>query len=102
MEAKRELDEWRASEQSLAAFARGRGYSTQRLHWWRSRLAQWSGGAAVATPMRLVPAAVTISPEPRAAASVTLHLREDVRVEVADATTVPAQWLATVVRELLR
>ena len=102
-QAKRELDEWKSSGESLAGFAGRRGYSTQRLRWWRDRLAQWSGEASSGFA-RLVPAVAF--PAKVAAASpvvpVTLDLPGDLRVEVGDVAAVPPEWLAALVRELRR
>ena len=35
-----------ASGESLASFARRQGLQVQRLHWWRSRLADWGANRA--------------------------------------------------------
>ena len=99
-DARRELAAWRASRQPLAAFARERGYSTQRLRWWRDRLAQWNGQTAALAPV-LVPAAIA-TPPTTASGLVTLQMPGGVFVEVEDPAKVPAQWLAALARELLR
>jgi hypothetical protein len=49
--------------------------------------------------MRLVPAAVATAPA--LVSSIRLHVPGGVLLEVAD-SAVPAQWVAAVVRELLR
>ena len=45
-EAEGVVEAWRASGQSMRAFARQRGFDVQRLGWWKKRLAEWSGGDA--------------------------------------------------------
>jgi hypothetical protein len=97
--AQRELEEWRASGEPLAAFARRRGFSSQRLRWWRDRLAQWSGEGQ--TPPRLIPVSVA-APVAARAPAVTVHLPDGGRVEVEDVGAVPPEWLAALVRKLGR
>jgi len=98
-DARRELSNWRASGKSLAAFVRERGYSKQRLRWWRDRLAQWDGPTAAPAPV-LVPASLTL---PAASLdAVVLRLPGGVVVEVGDTSKVSAKWLAAFARELLR
>jgi hypothetical protein len=99
--ARRELEAWRASGESLAAFARRRRFSSQRLRWWRDRLAQWSGDGEGRESPRLVPVAVAAPVAPGAPA-VTLHLPGGPRVEVEDVAAVPPVWLATFVLALGR
>ena len=98
-DARRELSDWRASGKSQVAFARERGYSKQRLSWWRDRLAQWNGPSAALSPV-LVPAAVTMPAVP--SGGVTLQLPGGLVVEVADTSKVSARWLAAFARELLK
>lgn len=101
-QAKRELDEWESSGESLAGFARRRGYSTQRLRWWRDRLAQWTGEASSGFA-RLVPAvAIPAKVEAAPFVPVALNLAGDLRIEVGDVAAVPPEWLAALVRELRR
>ncbi len=90
-EARRALREWRASGEPLEAFARRRGWTSQRLRWWRDRLSDWEeAGPAEAA---LAPVVVTGELLTRPAA-VTLRAG-DLVVEVADVGAVPASWLST-------
>ena len=96
-QARSELEQWAASGLSLAAFARQRGYSTQRLRWWRERMAQWRGVPKAAAS--LVPVTLTL---PAASGAITLELPGGVRLEAPDAAALPVEWLASLVRELAR
>jgi hypothetical protein len=68
-----DLDEWRQSGESLAAFARRRGYSTARLYWWRKRLVT---EAVDLTSLSLVPAVVTSA----ATAPITIRLPDGIGI----------------------
>ena len=59
--ARRLLDEWAKSGESLAAFARRRGFLPQRLSWWSKRLASVKPGAS----MREAPARPAFIPVTR-------------------------------------
>jgi transposase-like protein len=83
----------RESGLSMSAFARRHGLTAQRLSWWRKRLKAWSE-----EPMRLVPAEPPA--EARGEARVCVRLGTELVIEVSGA--VPAEWLATVLRELRR
>ena len=97
-EARKALARWKKSGQPMATFARGLGVSGQRLRWWQSRLGEWNEPAEASSP-RLVPAVVTSVP---AAAAVMVHVPGGVTIEITDAVAVPAEWVATVARELAR
>ncbi|MDX2090323.1 MAG: hypothetical protein SFX73_20855, partial [Kofleriaceae bacterium] len=68
-EGRAALEAWRASGESLAAFARREGVDVQRLYWWKRRLG-WRTRTTEreAAPLALVPAAVI-----EAAAVVTIR-----------------------------
>jgi hypothetical protein len=73
IEARGVLEAWRRSGLSLEAFARQRGLVTQRLHWWKAKLARAEKSLAVRTPA-LLP--VTVSPDTaRRGEPVTVLLR---------------------------
>lgn len=87
-----DLDEWRQSGDSLAAFARRRGISSARLYWWRKRI---GADSLELKTLSLVPATVT----DRTAAPITIRLPNGIEIEATSAT--PA-WIAAVVAELSR
>ena len=92
-DARRALEAWRRSGDSLAAFARRHGLTPERLYWWRRRLA-----TAVAPPparLSLVPATVVVADE----AGIAIRLPSGVTIEVASASPT---WVAAVVSELAR
>lgn len=88
-DARRELDGWYRSGESMTAYARGRGYSPQRLRWWQKRLAP-STAAMEARPIALAPAVLTGS----AAALVISLSPGEVRVEVDAPEALEPAWLA--------
>lgn len=98
-EARAALREWRSSGEPLERFAQRRGWTAQRLRWWRTRLSEWEegppGGSALA------PVVITGQPSMRPAAAVTLRAG-DLVVEVADVEAVPAGWLSAFMRGLGR
>lgn len=96
-QARQALESWRASGLSLAAYARRRGVTTQRLHWWRTRLGEWNDTVVVKDEARLVPAHVT-SAMMSSAAAVTVRLANDVTLEVTDVGAVPPEWVATLAK----
>ena len=97
-EARKALARWKKSGQTMATFARQLGVSGQRLRWWQNRLGEWNAPAE-SNSMRLVPAVVT---SVATAAPVTVLVPGGVSIEIADATAVPAEWVAAVARELTR
>jgi hypothetical protein len=88
--ARKALDEFASSGMSLAAFARSRGVSFQRLFWWRKRLGRSTSTRAVT----FVPAAIARS------SAVTVRLPGGIIVEADNATTLPVGWLAELARSL--
>lgn len=97
-EAGAALREWKASGEPLERFAQRRGWTGQRLRWWRKRLGEWKAGPADSV---LVPAVVTGEVSTRSAAAVTLRAG-DLVVEVADVGAVPAAWLSALMTGLGR
>ena len=93
--AGRLLKAWRASGQSLVAFARERGIGSQRLYWWRKRL-RAEAGTPIA-PMAFIPATVTGAVP---AARVAVRLPGGVEVDATGTDAVPAEWVAALVRAL--
>jgi hypothetical protein len=96
-EARKVLAAWRASGETLAAFARSRGLVPQRLAWWRKRLALpvRDEVPGVVSPPAFVP--VTVRAADREAAAV-VEIAEGVRVELRTLDDASATWLATVLR----
>lgn len=101
--AKRILDEWAASGESLGAFSRRRGVQAQRLSWWRKRLG-WTPVARGSTPARtasLAPVTVVGGPQsPTMSAAATIELGHSIRVEVHTLDRTSAAWVATLARAL--
>ena len=82
-EARAALMELARSGESAAEFARSRGFSTQRIYYWKKRLAATSAVPAF-VPVRLpVVASSTIAPATIEIVSsgVTVRVREDLDVE---------------------
>ena len=110
-EARKQVKEWRASGESLSAFARKRGFSASRLKWWLKRMGEWSiptRSSSTQDVSKFVEARVVAGAVPerveagRADARVVVHAPGGVRVEVVDPAAVPAEWVAAMVRELRR
>ena len=102
--AKRVLDEWTASGESLGGFARRRGVQAQRLSWWRKRLG-WAptarGGASVGTIAPWVPVTVAGDAQTGAtSAAATIELGHAIRVELRSLDRASAAWVATLARAL--
>lgn len=93
--ARRLLKAWRASGQSLVAFARERGIGSQRLYWWRKRLGTET--ETPVAPLAFIPATVAGAVP---AARVALRLPGGVEVEATGADAVPVEWVAALVRAL--
>lgn len=77
-EARRALAEFAASGMSAAEFCGARGYSTQRLRYWATRLPQ------AARPVAFVPVTLPVASDARIEIScgeVVLRVREDLNVE---------------------
>jgi hypothetical protein len=92
-DARRVLDEWRQSGQSIAAFARERHMSAPRLYWWRKRLPTSLVGAPLVS---LVPAKIVARSE---AVAIVIRMPSGVAIEVASASP---RWIAAIITELER
>jgi len=82
-EARSALAELARSGESAATFARSRGYSTQRVHYWRKRLSA-SPAVPAFVPVRWPVAAPTRGATPSIeiiSGGITLRVREDIDVE---------------------
>ena len=109
-EALRHLEEWKASGQSLSAFAEERGLGEQRLRWWRDRLEakderEHERDEATAGFGSFVP--VVPKGQPGGAWSLGSAVAiicgaEGVRVDVHDPSSVEPAWLCEVIRGLER
>jgi transposase-like protein len=93
-DARRLLERWQQSGDTLAAFARQHGVTISRLHYWRKRLT--AAPPVVPPPITLAPAMV-ISAAP--APVVTVRLPSGSALDVANATP---DWVAALVTELAR
>lgn len=80
-EARAALEELARSGESASDFARSRGFSTQRIAYWRKRLA----GAAVSTPafvsVAIPPVSALRAPIEIVVGDVLVRVREEVDVE---------------------
>jgi transposase-like protein len=98
-QAQRVLAAWRASGESVAAFAARVGFSAQRIYWWRERLGE--AERPISPPTQLVPVAVRLPVgDPVQAAAAIEVLDQHLRVEVRSLDTQSARWLADLVRSL--
>ena len=86
-EARDALSELARSGEGIARFARRRGISEQRLHYWRKRLGQTNAPAFVAVPLAASIPQVEIATE-----AVTVRVREGLDLEhLADLIEVVAR-----------
>lgn len=95
-EARKVIEAWRRSGETLAAFARQHRLAAHRLYWWRRRFLS----SVAPTTVSFVPATV-IEPATAVmtATAVVIRLANNVTIEISSAT--PA-WIAAVVGELTR
>jgi hypothetical protein len=93
-DARRLLERWRQSGDTLAAFARQHGVTISRLHYWKKRLT--AAPPVVPRPVTLAPAMV-IAAAPTAV--VIVQLPSGIALDVANATP---HWVAAFVAELAR
>lgn len=77
VEARGVLESWRRSGLSIERFARQRGFTPQRLYWWKKKL----GIPAAHDAPKLVP--VHVKPEARRGEPVTVLLRTGHMLKVA-------------------
>ena len=102
-EARRILDEWATSDETLHAFAKGRGLVPQRLWWWQKRLGgkrrpRGAGSAAIATVPAFLPVTVrAVEPESILA---TVETADGLRVELRVLDGASASWVASLVKAL--
>jgi hypothetical protein len=103
-EARRVIEAWQESGESVAAFARDSGLAAQRVYWWRGRLgAVPAGTVAHEEQVTLMPTFVPVTlraTSSSTAAAVTVCTRDGLRVEVAELDGTSAAWVATLVRSL--
>jgi len=101
-EAAQILAEWKSSGRSLAAFARERGLTVQRLYWWRARIGGELRGRrrsrAIPSSAHLVPAVITGAP--LVAAAVTVRAVTGESVEISEPSSVPPEWVAALVKAI--
>jgi transposase-like protein len=95
-DARRVLDAWEKSGETVAAFAQRMGVIPQRLFWWRKRL---SRATSEEPSVAFVP--VTVRPADVASAArsapVVVTLGDRVRVEMRDMDGTTAAWVAALV-----
>ena len=99
-DGRRALSKWEASGLPLATWAKRHGIGTERLRWWKTRLA--GPKAAADERPAFVPAVMTGALAVTATAAVTLHLPGGVLLEVSDTAAVSADWFAAVAAKLSR
>ena len=90
--AKGVLAAWRESGLSMAAYARERGVSGQRLSWWRKQVGDAPKASGAIT---FIPGVVKGHGE-----AVLVRLPGGVEIETMDVKSVPACWVAEVVAAL--
>jgi len=97
-DARRVLEEWRASGLALEVFARRRGLVGQRLRWWRKQL-----GLEVVRPLapraRLVPVTVREVSEDAGGAPLVMVV-DGARLEVRAVTATTAAWVGVMLGTL--
>ena len=93
-DARRVLEEWQRSGDTIAAFARRHSVSAWRLYWWRTKLRTTAKPRAAPT-LSLVPASIVAV----SGVTLTLRLPGEVSIDVANASP---SWVATLVAELTR
>lgn len=103
-EARRVLEEWRASGLALGRFARERGIGAERLRWWKKRLGDWKEKVGGSQGVGLVPMVLS---EPEAAgaagkAAVVVRVPGGIVVEVEEPAGVSTEWLVKLVSQLSR
>ncbi len=91
-QARRVIDEWKQSGDTIAEFSRKRGLVPERLYLWRKRFAETT--ASSARPLTLVPATIVSTN-----ADVVVQLPSGVAIEIASASPT---WVAAVVNALMR
>jgi len=90
-DARAALSVWKASGESLSAFAQRYGLTEQRLYWWRTRIAE------TAVPKRvseLLPVTVSSSMLSLGTCAIAIMVG-DIRIEIDDPSRVTPSWLAT-------
>ena len=96
-DARRVLDAWQASGQTMTAFATRHGLVPQRLCWWRSRVGAAPKAELVAAAT-FVP--VTVRPTDPIPTIATVWFGDSIRVELRDLDGAAASFVASVVRAL--
>jgi transposase-like protein len=96
-EARRVIDAWRESGETVAAFARREGLVAHRVYWWRGRL---GGGSLPAAS--LLPVVVRATPGPRtpSAAGISVWTRQGHRIDVTELDDASARWVAMVMKSI--
>lgn len=94
--ARRMLQEWEESDQSLAGFARERGVGVERLSYWRKRLAEVRANGGEEKGQEAFAAAVVT----RSAGGISVRLACGVEVDASSTDALPTSWLCRLVREL--
>lgn len=96
--ARRELEAWRRSGDSMAEYARKRGYPAHKLQWWKGRLAA-AEQPVESTALALAPAVITGAQQPAVVVSIAT---DEVRLEIDDPEAVHPAWLAELAAMLHR
>lgn len=92
IEGRAAIAAWKASGDTVAAFARDHGVDPQRIGWWRKRLAEGESVAAALVP-------VTIAASRMGAVRVRV---DDVEIEIVDGELVSPEWVAALALSVRR
>ena len=96
-EARRVIDAWKESGETVAAFARREGLVAHRVYWWRGRL---EGGPLPAASLLPVVVRATVGPKSSSAAGISVWTRQGHRIDVAELDDASARWVAKMMRSL--
>ena len=105
-EARRVIEAWKASGETVSAFARRTGLLRQRVYCWRERLGfapskEATHEAREMSVPAFLPVTVSAPPSPSTGAVVTVCTRDGLRIEVAELDATSAAWVASLVRSLM-
>lgn len=100
-DARRVLEEWGHSGESIPAFARRVGLVSQRLYWWRERLEAKDAPRGSVSTLTFVPMTVRSEPPgPSSSRALVVTLSDDVCIEVLEVDARTAAWVSTLVRSM--
>jgi hypothetical protein len=105
-EARRVIEVWKASGETVSAFARHKGLLRQRVYGWCRRLGLGPAKEAAREAREMsvpafVPVTVRAAPSSSTGAAVTVCTPDGLRIEVAELDATSAAWVASLVRSLV-